>query len=227
MTLKKIILATLISTASFTAFAEEKTLDDNQYFIQLNGGLSKSLKPSGGFKNSSPGNAGIFGIEGGYKINDNFRTSLSIDYLTDVKNKFSYNTDLGYGVGGNNHLSFKTQSWVVMANAYYDIMEYHNFTPYITAGLGIARNKTSGTDKLVPYSLLGNADPEYSSPRGTKTNFAYKIGFGSRFLVSKEIDLDLRYQFADLGKISARDSDETYKGKLKAHEFLVGIAYKF
>ena len=49
MTLKKIILATLISTASFTAFAEEKPLDDKQYFIQLNGGLSKSLKPSGGF----------------------------------------------------------------------------------------------------------------------------------------------------------------------------------
>ena len=74
-----------------------------------------------------------------------------------------------------------------------------------------------------------------------KNNVAWKVGLGTKYAVNQNIALDLRYQYADLGKIATSTgvgsgtvngvpvagTAPVKNGKLRAHEFLLGIAYKF
>ena len=116
-----------------------------------------------------------------------------------------------------------------MINLYYDITNLNGFTPYVTLGAGVARNQTSGTQD-VTFSGTGQLVETHEIPKGTKNNFAYKLGLGARYAVNQNIDFDLRYQFVDLGKLKTSTNDaftNAYKGKLRAHELLLGVAYKF
>ena len=72
---------------------------------------------------------------------------------------------------------------------------------------------------------------------GTKDNFAYKIGAGARYAINKSFDLDLRYQFVDMGKVTTASGSYNLSGtmvsvpeqtvKLKSQQILLGVAYKF
>ncbi len=119
-----------------------------------------------------------------------------------------------------------------MLNVYYDIVEANNFTPYLTLGAGISTNKTKSFTNI--KNSVGFSKTAYYA-NATQHSFAYKAGVGTKFLVSKNFDLDLRYQYSDLGKFKTGtllgdnniSNIAAKKGKLRAHEVLVGIAYKF
>lgn len=73
------------------------------------------------------------------------------------------------------------------------------------------------------------------------TNLAYKVGVGSKYSLSSDFDLDFRYQYVDLGKFKTSQIKKGYlngtyigemiagsaRGKLRAHEVLAGVSYKF
>ena len=81
----------------------------------------------------------IFGIEGGYKMNENFRFGLGIGLINNIKPK---DVDLG--------TKAKINSLILETNAYYDIADFNGFTPYLTAGVGVSRNKLKLTDSSTP-----------------------------------------------------------------------------
>jgi len=209
MSIRKATLITIFTATAITATAASA---ENNYYLQLNGGLSYGLAPKKDFGPKKLKTSGLFGFEAGYQISNHLRTSLGLDWRN------SYNLAIKT-IDGIQDFKWRMNSLAVMANFYYDITTINGFTPYITAGAGVARNKTVGT--------LYHEDAFKFN--GAKNYFAYKLGLGSRYSVSEKVDIDLRYQYANLGNIYTRNvsHDEVYKGKLHAHEAAIGISYKF
>lgn len=231
MKLKTIILAGILSTTALTALAIENTKD---YYVQINAGASYGQKPKGDFSEGTLGNSPVYGFSVGYKFHENFRADLSLDYRSSFKNNYTYSEIDEDGDTNTTAYNTKVKSLVTMANFYYDIVEINGFTPYVTSGLGFARNKAGDSSEITTNP---NEDPVYVSyPGKTYTDFAWKIGLGSKYIINQDFDFDLRYQYADLGKFRTGNvavvdgentRDERKSGKIKSHEVLVGIAYKF
>lgn len=227
MNLKNIIVAGTLSASALmgaTAFANEsaKTSELTNFYLQLNGGASLGLAPKQDFGSEKAGNSGLYGFEAGYQINESLRVSLGADY----RNKYSFTEKEFDGLITAN-TNWKIKSLAVMANVYFDIIETNGFTPYVTLGAGIAKNTVTGTQTT---TSIHNVTPSESVPKGTIYNFAYKAGLGTRYNFNQNIAIDIRYQFSNLGKIRT-NTNESFpkpdKGKLRAHEFLLGILYKF
>lgn len=220
MKLKNLIIASMLSTTALVATADDMLGSNpiSDFYVQLNGGAALGQVSNGDLGNKRAGTSGLFGGEIGYQFDEYFRAGVSVDSLT----KFSFSENNVYQ-GFNYSTKWKFKSLVAMVNLYYNIIDAKGFTPYITIGAGIARNKLSGTDTF--------ADSSFNIPNGSKTNFAFKAGLGTRYALSKNVSFDLRYQYSDLGKIkSAANSagpGSAYTGKLRAHEFIAGVAYKF
>jgi len=161
----------------------------------------------------------IFGIEGGYKMNENFRFGLGLNFANGMKFK-----DDGPQKGA------KVSSVILETNAYYDIADFNCFTPYLTAGVGVARNKKVSGARNV------DGGPNNTTPKGNiistttdskslkKTGFAWNIGFGGMYNIAPEFGVDLAYRYRDLGKVKISATDSK---KLKSHNVTVGVVYKF
>jgi len=212
MTIKKIALVAMISTTALSAVATE------DYFVQFNGGYAHGMKSVKGSNSAnsfnSTGKSALYGLEAGYKFNDNFRASLSFDYLPG----FEASATTQPGVTAS---KTKVKSYALMLNGYYDIADFSGFTPYLTAGIGAARNKTGST------SITGG-----TVSGATKNSFAAKAGLGVKYDINSSFAVDLRYQFQYLGafKTSSYTSTAgniTPQGTLRANELLLGVAYKF
>ena len=180
----------------------------------------------------------IFGIEGGYKMNENFRFGLGLNFANGMKFK-----------DDGNLKDSKVKSLILETNAYYDIADFNGFTPYLTAGVGVARNKLKGdsttavsnsessgatrgfykskpvSDKAVPttgdVNIVSATD---SSKSLKKTGLAWNIGFGGMYNINPEFAVDLAYRYRDLGKVKINKDDSK---KLKSHNITVGVVYKF
>ena len=178
----------------------------------------------------------IFGIEGGYKMNENFRFGLGLNFANGMKFK-----DDGALKDA------KVSSVILETNAYYDIADFNGFTPYLTAGVGVARNKlkVSGTTIVTDTNQNGSGavkgGPNNTTPKGNiistatdskslkKTGFAWNIGFGGMYNINPEFGVDLAYRYRDLGKvkIGKDSSNKDVSKKLKSHNVTVGVVYKF
>jgi opacity protein-like surface antigen len=220
------LLSVVLCTTALASFSAQA--ENNNYYVQLNGGIASGLAPKGEIADKKMGRSGLVGAEAGYQYNDNLRVGVSLDYLTKFSFKSSQAADSEDETLLDTNDRYKVKSLVSMLNVYYDIMEIKGFTPYVTAGAGIARNKTSDVNTAQDLSD-SESDSDTVLVKGTKTNFAYKVGFGSKYAVTQAISLDVRYQFMDLGKIKTNSTEDLAmkKGKLRTHAVMLGVAYKF
>jgi opacity protein-like surface antigen len=228
--MKKIIFAALIastalSSASVCAAGEQK----KDYFVQFNTGYAHGSSSTNEFSQGNMGNSSVIGVEAGYKLDEHFRMSASFDYLPGFSNNYSNVAD-----GFTTTRDIKVKSYVSMLNLYYDIGQFNDFTPYATIGAGIARNKTGLYTANMSEGTYNLTSVDASH---TKTNFAYKLGLGSKYKINDSFDLDLRYQYANLGKFKTGTVESSYKngvyegsensitqtGKLSSHQILLGV----
>ena len=141
----------------------------------------------------------------------------------------------------------KVKSLILETNAYYDIADFNGFTPYLTAGVGVARNKLSSATTVSAGTIKGTAIPTGSTAGNAfagsgssttsgssskslkKTGFAWNIGFGGMYNINPEFGVDLAYRYRDLGKvkIGKDSSNKDVSKKLKSHNVTVGVVYKF
>ncbi|MEO5756162.1 MAG: outer membrane beta-barrel protein [Mesorhizobium sp.] len=113
------------------------------------------------------------------------------------------------------------KAYSLMANGYVDLGTYVGFTPYIGGGLGLVYNKyyksMGARDcKEIPVNPSGTGgffcdDPagyEGQTDTAAKFNFAYSIGAGFSYQVSKNVSVDLGYEYFSVpdGKYVAYDS---------------------
>ena len=116
---------------------------------------------------------------------------------------------------------FRLQNNSLMLNAYYDINTCTKWTPYVGAGMGVAMLKF--TEK----------DMEDGSKTSDRTyNFAWQVGAGVAYDLTKNVALDAGYRYINSGSAVANkviDTDWNGKTKYKsaAHEIYLGARYTF
>lgn len=100
------------------------------------------------------------------------------------------------------------KGYSVMANGYVDLGTYVGLTPYIGGGIGLAYNKyfkTMGERKCVEVATDSSGAGGFfcDDPAGykgvedseAKFNLAYSIGAGLSYQVSKNVSVDLGYEY--------------------------------
>ena len=159
------------------------------------GYYTETLEFDPGFATTFAGGAnfGMFRVEGeiGYQIND-------IDRVTGGGYSYNANADVYC-------LSF-------LVNGYIDFVNRSRFTPYISAGIGIAN---VGVESDYYY------DSDYYDDDDTV--FAYQVGAGVAYAINRNMTLDLKYRFF------ATEDPNLYgsKAEFKSHNIYFGFRYTF
>jgi opacity protein-like surface antigen len=198
-------------------------------YVRLDAGYSIAGNPRLDYQGevlpgSQLGNAALLGGGFGYRLSPNFRLDVTLSYRFDHA-LTSQGTDGFTGAAD-------VASLVGMANGYYDITTYDRFTPYVTGGLGVARNHT-GTNTLRD----GTGALYSTSAANSVTRFAWQLGAGTAVALSGGLSLDLGYHYLDMGRFSTPDTavqpngtirtQAANTGALTAHEVSAGLRYAF
>lgn len=212
------LLAPLLCTSlSFSpAFATE----DKDYYVKIEGGYATSNVQFDGIgpavKDTVTGNlvapivkdsfSGVSGIVGGigvgYYISDEVRLDGML-YFNPRKKKISTPSTVGdvkyHSVG-----DLSCGSYSLMVGGYYDILGAARIVPYLSLAAGVSASQTSF--KGIVKDTQGNPMKEYngsiipsSISSNTSINFAYTVGAGVYFPVTKNFFLDLNYRIGNNG----------------------------
>jgi opacity protein-like surface antigen len=193
------------------------TLDATVSYLGENAGVD------GGSDNKSLGGGTLgYGLDFAKK-GINVRTELELGFSSKASYNESYSDE-----DGKNDVSLKFEKQYLLLNGYYDFRNSTPFTPFIGAGIGLARVKAS--------LGLGYADSEGSfslSQSKSKVNFVYQVGAGASYEASENISLDLGYRFVDYGSVKQHAGyipgvlETSTKVKAREHQFYAGVRYTF
>ena len=179
------------------AFLKDSDLKEPGYYTE-------TLDFDAGFATTFAGgvNFGMFRVEGeiGYQINE-------IDRVTGGGYSYNANADAYC-------LSF-------LANGYIDFVNRSPFTPYISAGIGIANVGVESDDDYYYCDGYYCYDSDYYDDDDTV--FAYQLGAGVAYAINKNMTLDLKYRFF------ATEDPNLYRSEaeFKSHNIYFGFRYTF
>lgn len=116
-------------------------------------------------------------------------------------------------------------STVFLLNAYFDLTEYHGFTPYVGAGIGAVYHDMGNISKNGGAVTFIEGASSWSVAAALMAGVSYEINAG--------LMIDAGYRYLYMGKAeSGRRTDvgvntwvTEYKN-LEAHEFRVGLRYE-
>lgn len=129
--------------------------------------------------------------------------------------------DLTVSVAGLGSVNFKSagipfsadvKTTSLLLHAYYDFQNASAFTPYITAGLGMAKVKASFDS---PGFGISWSDSD--------TVFAYQIGVGFEYAINQTVSLDARYRYF----ATSDPSFDTTDAEFSSHNLMLGARIKF
>jgi opacity protein-like surface antigen len=179
--------------------------------------------------------AGIFGVGVGYQFNNWFRGDITGQYRGNSNFKGTdritgYASDAALYNGINDYSATKSE-WLVLANGYVDLGTWWCVTPFIGAGVGMARvNIANYTDTgALDVFDAGNGNvtrnagpfPSYATaPSAARWNFAWAAHAGLAYHVNPGLTIELAYSYVNLGK-GATGAVSTYNG------FTNGVAMEF
>jgi len=178
--------------------------------------------------------APLFGVGVGYQVNNYLR----VDGIVEYRGKAAFNAldrydeiDTGNGVwDGTNEYSAKKSEWLVMANAYADLGEFHGIVPYVGAGIGASRNTIHNfRDVNVPTNGVAYAG------EAPTWQFAWALHAGVGIKATDRMTIDLGYSYVDLGSARTGDvipftgpntvNNPTHFRRLTSHDFKLGVRY--
>jgi len=161
-------------------------------------------------------------IGAGYHFNDYLRAELNFGYLPGQKVSASYGDGTVSAAA-----SLSNHAWTGILNGYVDLGTYVGLTPYIGAGIGLYQSN----HKIdASYADAGNpADNFVLSDKETHYSFAYTLNAGVAYQISKNLQLDVGYQYlsapdAEYQTMQALNSYTLEKG-LDYHQIKVGLRY--
>ena len=138
----------------------------------------------------------FLGLGIGYVISDKFRVDLTGEY----RGKSNFQALDTYvdvfcptGVCTNEHTGIKSE-WLYLANAYWDIVTFRGFTPYVGAGIGAAAVTLDGFKDV---NLVNNG--LYWAQENTQWNLAWALHTGFSYEIAPNLALDVGYRFTYLG----------------------------
>ncbi len=114
----------------------------------------------------------------------------------------------------------------LLANGYYDFVGESRFTPYISAGLGMAEVSVNDVTVRIPNPASTDAlplpDTVYNFDDEAIT-FAYQLGAGVGYTFGPHFTLDLKYRYFTTNKVKLIDG----KMDFVTHNFYAGVRYGF
>lgn len=154
-------------------------------------------------------NTRIFGSLGmGYRFTDYFRGELNLGFLS--HDTFDVTT-------GIETISLENTVWSGMANVYADLGTIAGFTPYVGAGAGMVYSRSDAS--LSGLIDISASDDQYE--------FAYSLNAGVAYQVSRNLLLDVGYQYLSSPGLEYVDP-ETFEVKdgVDYHQVKVGLRYE-
>lgn len=161
------------------------------------------------------GSSPLAGVGVGYRFNRHLRADLTTGYA------WGYELDDRDSAG--NSWKADIEAWTTLLNVY---LEYPigDWSPYLTAGAGVSRNKT-GSVTRGPTALTIDGD--------TTTEFAWQAGLGVGYALAPNWTLDVGYRYLDAGAFKSGDrasdgtSGNAISGDLRSHVAMLGVRYSF
>ncbi|MER8386837.1 porin family protein [Mesorhizobium sp. M1428] len=159
----------------------------------------------------------------GYHFNDYLRADLNVGYLPGNK------IDVGYNDGTTvASATLKNYAFSGILNGYVDLGTYVGITPYLGAGVGVVQSKR----RLSASYFTDNANPADDfvlRDNKTQYSFAYTLNAGLAYQVSKNVSVDLGYQYfsapdAEYVTAESLTSFPIRKG-INNHQVKVGLRY--
>lgn len=99
-----------------------------------------------------------------------------------------------------------------LANAYLDFVNRTSFTPYITAGIGRAKNEIN--DLAIVEIPIGDFED---------TVWVYQLGTGVEYAINENFTIDLKYRY-----LAMADSEfEGMDTKIEIHSIYLGLRHNF
>ena len=238
--IRKLTLALLLTLPTMAV-----AIDLEGYYITAKGGVSKtfntgvtSFNANLGtlftFQNEDLGTGSAFGFSVGKYLTDSFRIELEAIKRT------GYEYDARVSTAGLTSFTEKAkiETHALFINGFYDFQPFSirntAITPYLGGGVGISRNKM-GTN--VRHN---NGIPNGTTTGGNTINqFAYKLSAGTLVSLTKQLSLDVNYQYVNLGAFKGGtevdDNGAFFSnlqrgingGEIKSQELMVGLQYTF
>lgn len=185
---------------------------------------SHEFLDAGGFDSAPIGGVGV-----GYQFNEWLRTDAFVEY----RGKADFSALDRYWDGAvwrPNEYDAKKSEWLIMANVYVDLGDYHGIVPYVGAGVGASRNTISNftdVDVSRPAVAYAGSDPQW--------NLAWALHAGLGYQVNDRLTVDFGYSYLNLGDaktgtINTFDGSAVEPAAMKfkditSHDFKVGLRY--
>ena len=159
---------------------------------------------------------GTVGI--GHIINSKFRSDVTASYRGKYK---YYYADNKLGV-----VKQKFSSTTFMVNGYISPKIFKYAVPYVVGGIGLSVNKAGNFSSTSGRGIVG----------GCSESLAWQIGLGSLITISRNVNADVMYKYANLGREKTTAIAQVgssfiplspLKGRLTVHELSIGVSYFF
>ncbi|RUV99462.1 MAG: porin family protein [Mesorhizobium sp.] len=157
----------------------------------------------------------------GYHFTDYLRADFNFGYLPGNRVSVGYDDTLIVTPPATATVAsatLKNYAFSGILNGYVDLGTYIGVTPYVGAGLGIVRSKYN----LSASYFTDNADPSddfTQTDNKTKYSLAYTLNAGFAYQVSKNVLIDLGYQY-----FSAPDAEYATADSLTSYSIRKGIS---
>lgn len=187
----------------------------------------------------------VYGIGIGYQINKQFAVALEYKTREFEPDSSPLPSNPNGGLPGNNFdVTGQVDAATWMITGRYDFEPISSAKPYIKLGLGYADLDTEATLFISPLfdSFVANGGdlvgfgsgcagvPRFCYPDGSDSEFAWSLGAGVAFDVSKNVAVALDYQYVSLGDTATSvdpNGDSLGFDSLAAHEFSAVFQYRF
>lgn len=125
---------------------------------------------------------------------------------------------------------FGVSSQSALINGYLDLGGWSGITPYLGAGIGVARLSASHYSAVpVPAAAaLGETTFSPALARTTKWTLAWALMAGVSVDITPQAKLDLGYRYMHMGALAYADTaGGAYRTTVAAHELRIGLRYMF
>ena len=224
-------------------------IDFEGFYISAKGGVSKTsdtgltnftnhLGGSFTLESNDLGTGTTFGFSVGKYLTNNFRLELEAIKRTN----FDYNALIGpdfFELGDKADIDSTSLSINGFYNFHTLTIGNNSITPYLGGGIGISRNKMGSITEYIANGV-GAGSTSWLVDGNTITELAYKLSGGASVNLSKNLALNLNYQYAHLGEFESGTGNynpsgvkfsnlvgPSNGGEIKTQELMVGLQYTF
>jgi opacity protein-like surface antigen len=140
---------------------------------------------------------GFYGVGLGYRLNDFVRLDATAEHRLPAR--YAARTSYACGLARCvDERRASVQSGVFLANAYFEAITWHGLTPYVGAGLGLARNVAA----QVTASGLQAGGGSAAGEGAARWAFAWALMAGVAYEPTEGVHVEMGYRYFDAGRAS-------------------------